>query len=79
MVSMRLRVLLQLELPLTNLLDAGKTAVCVHLVPDPEMPGRLKPGSLEPVTSIRDVETPVKSDKQHAGTKRSKRAIASCR
>jgi hypothetical protein len=68
-----------LELPLTNLFDTGKTAVCVHLGPDPETPGRLKPGSLEPVTSIRDVEVPVASDKNHAATKRSKRAIASCK
>jgi hypothetical protein len=49
----------QLELPLSNAFDAGKTAACVQLVLNPEAPGRLKPGAIEPVLSVRDTEVRV--------------------
>jgi hypothetical protein len=74
-----LLLLLQLELPLTKAFDAGKTAACVQLLPDPEAPGRLKPGAIEPVLSIRDVEVPLVSGRTYHKASRAKKAVASCK
>lgn len=70
---------LQLELPLTNAFDAGKTAACVQLLHYPEAPGRLKPGAIEPVLSIRDLEVPVVSGRTYQKASRAKKAVASCK
>lgn len=72
----------KLELPLTRAFDAGKTAACVQLIPDPAAPGRLKPGAIEPVLSVRDVEVPVSSGgigRRYAASAWAKKALASCR
>lgn len=47
---------LQLKFPLTSTFNASKTAACVQLLPDPNTPGHLKPGALEPLLSVHDVE-----------------------
>lgn len=79
----------QLELPLSKAFDASKSTACVQLLPDPATPGRLKPGAVEPVVSVRSMElsapAPSSASSGSSGRKYSstkprivKRSVATC-